>query len=735
MKINFKLIRTFLFIFSVICFFVFIFSGAYLLISENDNTWLLSAAISIINFLLTSILSFINFIVLPKDFQGANPTEKFSDRKDIIQKVIYAINDKNNIIKITGHPFSGKSEFLKYLYKITTKKKYLLDAGIDKKLAEKVFKSIGCVYYIDGDLFAGEIQTFIKDIKGLSYSKRKSTVILLDNIYKLDNPSNILEILFSKKKKKIYVIYTINYDDMNTFSLGEFGLDDIYELSKKYGLTLSSDEVNNLYKSTHGNIGLISLILSNYNSQNYINQLNTVKDLEISIIARNIINSILVDTDLKKLAILCATINFYENTFNASMLSQIMGYNISILDLTKLQATGLFSQKNNVYYSSDYISQIIRSTEYQMVSQLVPKLIKYYSATKNDKAICILLLCKSKLSEQECIHIKDILVTNSLKHSTDNLGFLLKMGQAYKENNTLVFSLSEKHSELEIEIIYQYASALIYVGNYKEANEIISNNSSTKLLFMKADLAHLQNNYDDAIGLFTVVINSNSSDYQMAKIKLAHCYKHKGYFNEALTMLNNIENDECTPSYIKLRAKTDSLSLYILLKDFKGLYNKIQEIVFEISQLKNYQLATLKRYNAIFLAYENKYELAIKEINQAIDICNKSDSRLKYNCYYIRGEIYRHVKNYKQALNDFLQCYRVTLWNEDYNLKSMTVISLELIKKEMPNDIDCNIPELLKICKQKNMPYNAELLEILLQNKTLNKFFSEDIENTYFIVP
>lgn len=736
MKKNFKLLRTILFVFSILCFLIFVLSGIYIFLSGNDNSWILSVSIALINFLITSILSFINLVVLPKKFKGTAPIDKFSDRKEIIQKIFQEINNENRIIKITGHPLSGKSELLKYLYKIITNKKFLLEAGIDKKLAEKVYQNIGCVHYIDSELFLGKLQKLINDIDNLSYSKYKKTIILLDNIYKTNNSYNVLERLFAKEKKKISVIYTINYYDINAFYINEFNHNDIYELALKYDLRLSFDEINNIYLSTQGNIGLISLILSNFNSQNYIKSLNSVDDNEISIKAQDIIEAILYDNKLKKIAILCATLNFCENTFDSSKLSKIMGYNISSLDLTKLHATGLFSHKNNIYYSSDYISQIIRSIDYELVNQFIPKLIKYYHYNGNHKAISILLLCKGELSEQEAIQIKTTLTQHLINIDSANLAYLMKIGQAYKEINSLDLTLSKKHEELREEIIYQYANALIYVGDYKAADKTIGYNSSDRLLFAKADLAHLQNDYDTAIGLFTIIINNHSSNFHMAKIKLAHCYKHKGHFTEALEMLVNIEQQKDSPLHIKLRSKTDSLSLYILLKNFSGLYNKIQEIKSNSSQLKDYQIATLKRYNAVLLAYKKQYDMAITEINQAIKICNKTDSRLRYNCYYIRGEINRHFKKYEQAFNDFLQCFRVTLWNEDYNLKSMSVLSLELIKNEIDNDMpDYDIPELLKICDQNNMPYNSGLLTILIQHQTLSRPFSDKLKNTYFIVP
>ena len=129
MRKNFKSTRIVIFVFSILCFLAFMSSGIYMIISENKDTWILSTSIALINFLLTSILSFINLVVLPKKFKGTAPTDKFSDRKEIIRKVFQAINNGNNIVKIAGNPFSGKSELLKYLYKITTKRKYLLSAG------------------------------------------------------------------------------------------------------------------------------------------------------------------------------------------------------------------------------------------------------------------------------------------------------------------------------------------------------------------------------------------------------------------------------------------------------------------------------------------------------------------------------------------------------------------------------------------------------------------------------
>lgn len=736
MKNNFKLIRTTLFVFSVLCFLCFLFSSIYFFASENKNTWVLSVSIALINFLLTNILSFINLIVLPKKFSGLYSTDKFSDRKDIILEILREVSNDVSIIKITGYPLSGKSELLRYLYKITSKKKYLVKSGIDKKLANKLYKTIGRVHYIDGEMFSGEIHVLVDSIKHLSYSKHKKTIVLLDNIYKLDNPYKILEILCSEKHKDTSVIYTVNYDDVNTLKLNGFNHEDIKEVALKYNLNLSSEEINNIYLSSNGNIGLISLILNNYNSQNYIGSLNLINDSEISLKAQSIIKSILHDKDIRRLAVFCATINLCENSFNLLELSSIMGYNVSALDMDRLLSTGLFFYKNNTYTSSDYISQIIRSIDYKTVSQIIPNLIKYYSNKDNAKATSILLLCQQQISIEEAEKIKLIISTYSLKQSVNNLTYLLKIGQVYKELNYLDFSLSEKHEELREEIIYQYINALIYIGDYKSAKKILEDNVSPKLLYTKADLAHLCNNYNDAIGLFTLIINNNYSEFHMAKIKLAHCYKHIGHFGESLAMLESIEKGKDNPKHIKIRAKTDSLSLYILQNDFSGLRNKIDEITSFQPELKDYQIATLKRYRAVQLAYDNQYCKAISEINEAIEICNKSDSRLRYNCYYVRGEINRYFNNYNEALKDFLQCYRTSFWNEDYNLRSMAVLSIELLEKYIVCDTpNYDIPQILKKCTQYNMPYNANLLEILLQNKIIDNRFHNIFDKKIFIIP
>ena len=66
----------------------------------------------------------------------------------------------------------------------------------------------------------------------------------------------------------------------------------------------------------------------------------------------------------------------------------------------------------------------------------------------------------------------------------------------------------------------------------------------------------------------------------------------------------------------------------------------------------------------------------------------------------------------------------------------MSILSLELIKNRIDINIPfCDIPELLKICNQNNMPYNSKFLEILIQCKTLNRSLPEEWENIYFIVP
>lgn len=731
-KIN--IIRIIILVFSILSFVIFLLSGIYFFVTNNNNTWALSLSVSLINLLVTSILSFINLFVIPKKFLSYYSTDRFSDRKQLLNSIFAEINNGNSVIRITGAPYSGKSELLRHLYNIINNKQLLNKTDINIDLANKVYKKIGYVHFIDGERYIGNTQLFVKDIQNIFLKKRKINLLLIDNIYKIDNPNSILELINEKTYYTVIVIYTINHDIPKVYQLKPFEKKDIYELSSKYNLELSPSEIDNIFLSTQGNVGLINLVFNNYCNQDFIRVLNCVDDYEISIKAQRLIDTILKNQGIKKIAMVCSALNLCENSFDVNMLSQIIGYNISSIDMTKLVSTGLFTNEKNKYYTNDYISQIIRSIDYKTINRIVLRIIEYYKSEKDDKSISLLLLCKGSITESEVNQILRTLDNHSLNKSNNNIGYLMKMGQIYKEMNNIDFSSSSKHKQLKEKIIYEYANSLMYIGDYVAAKRVLADSNSPKTMFIKADLAHLQNNYDYAIGLFTVIVQNEYSNYHMAEIKLAHCYKHKGLFNESLEMLNSIEKD--SPNRIKLRAKTDSLSLFILLNDFSGLREKIHSIFIDYTKLKDYQIATLKRYNAILYASDNQYDMAIKEINEAIDICIETDSRLCYNCYYIRGEINRHFDNHEKSFDDFLHCYRVSLWNEDYNLRSMSVVSLELIKHHIKHTLPkYDISEILDACDNHNMPYNLKLLKTLIHFNIINKPLPDSYVNTYYIVP
>lgn len=723
------LIRKIIFIGSIL-FFAIVLSWIIYASFNNISTTVISPLIALFGFLLTAIYNYIGIVV---DKRGAIdfPTKNFADRKELLKKILYKIKDKTPIIYVSGSPRSGKSEFLRYIAYMIKNINVLNSLGLTEKESSEISRSIGKIYFFDSLIYAESHDNLVRDINKIRLNKKKITLIIIDNFAVYNNPINLTDGISYKKGNFIIICDADECDSCDLIKLTNFKEKDIAELAEKYNYNISQDEISNLFTYTNGNINLCNLILKNYNSMNII-QLNTLKkNMSLADKTYNIIKLLTKNDNLLEIAIVCSFANLCEKNISQTTISKVIGFCLTDEKIYKLVQSGLFSYSNNQIETIDYICYIIRQYNQESSQTHINKLIKHYRNCQNEKLSSILLLATNTLTKEHVKEIDSTLSNHLFTNDTSNLDYILRAGNALS-NNFVIDCNNIEVKTLKNKLLEEYAKALIFVGRYKDA-QCVLDGLELKNLELQADLFHLLNDYDTAIGLLSgyECIQDSKTKFNIM-IKIAHCYKHLGQFKDGRILLENVINNHNATEKTKIKANIHLLAFLILVNDFESLKSKLTIIQESLNYLSEDQLATFYRYSAVLLAENSDYANAISQINKAIKITKNNSSRLLYNCYYIRGEINRRFNKYDIAIKDFLNVEKAALWNSDINLGSMAILSTSFIKTNNSLYVK-KLQKMLDSCKCKNMAYNVQLLEQQLQCIAVSKT-DKDLQSPIYII-
>lgn len=252
---------------------------------------------------------------------------------------------------------------------------------------------------------------------------------------------------------------------------------------------------------------------------------------------------------------------------------------------------------------------------------------------------------------------------------------------------------------------------------YNQYRIVLYNNNDLyfKYYIMKSDCEHLLNNYKIALNLLSSLKNKELEHYNINnKIDIleAHFYKHLWECDNALIILKSIESTN-------ICGLTDSLGILVAkyfvndltvpnsdlnsLDVFNNTFEKCKNCLLKKSTQDNYKIM---RNESIYLYYKKKYTR--KEVLKPIDIVigkyQNENNRLLANAYFIRAEINRLFKKYKDALLDYNRCLAIT---DDNNIK----IQVNIMKYYLANIKKISIfkgeqnmskDQIYMLCKNKN---------------------------------
>lgn len=328
--------------------------------------------------------------------------------------------------------------------------------------------------------------------------------------------------------------------------------------------------------------------------------------------------------------------------------------------------------------------------------------------------------------------------------------------------NAYKIAMQRELSEIETKLVrgeYSIAESELRALQQKY-NDLINNNYMLEFEYVLkyADTLHLLNKYRMAIWEISKLIDKDKSqqqgkvvilpqyqpfnqDYQV-EIALAHYYKHKGRFDDAISI------EKQTHKKCKLMSLYLLKTLDYLLQDggnktlddrVSSLHNAFDCYIKDFSNL-NGGTATEQEY---YYRYWDVYEWFGEYSNNGyaqICKCTPDNSekayanfsrgkRLEANDMFVKAEITRVALIKKQPgnltskLKDLVPCY-IHIWalalrNHDYNLQSQVeaiLYYLEVVYK-IPNSLAIDIAAVKQRCIEKEMEFNQSICHALLQIK------------------
>ena len=243
--------------------------------------------------------------------------------------------------------------------------------------------------------------------------------------------------------------------------------------------------------------------------------------------------------------------------------------------------------------------------------------------------------------------------------------------------------------ENNVNFIFE-VKAYMQAGDYIHARKLIEGMTASQntmiakheedyytYCFICADLLHLENHYYEAQNALNQlrVQHLHNQERQIEIIeKMAHIKKHLGDFNGAIAELVYLPKDMQTAK---------SVSLYLLqyclypdpgyLAEAKTcLQHMSDEFPTYVTPVKD----SLHTYQAVIYTYEHKYSMAHRSIDIAIDLYESLDSRFLNNCYFIKGEIFRHEKEFSKACEYYQRCLNAFRFNKDFDVYSLAYVMI-----------------------------------------------------------
>lgn len=251
-----------------------------------------------------------------------------------------------------------------------------------------------------------------------------------------------------------------------------------------------------------------------------------------------------------------------------------------------------------------------------------------------------------------------------------------------------------------------------------------------KQKYEHANLTHFLGAYQEAYDLLEELTSQMFTDHEFASSPLgrklyfdtvllqSHIRKHQGMFCDAAQLLANVDERQKNLSWIKAHFST-----YIfLLNEMEPKSIEKKRLLSELTQLMSEFRDRRESHNSEFFFYEAYYPIVafynsgfrrelIQELiqieDEAIHFYEYEERRYVTNCYFIRAELLRIDRRWKEADDYYNRCYDIYCHNGDKDILYLVAIAYKCLQQfeglALKAPFDCD--KVIDDCKQQRENY------------------------------
>lgn len=707
----------------------------------------------------------------------------FIDRKTALYEVSSAIREKDILVNIYGKKGVGKSNFLRFYcdllnHKLTKKDKEILKKQFENKSEYSSLHSIRSkAFYIEisgyqsrsdlsyqiSETITGKTDYSIIEVaeklrKALLFHKK--IIIIIDNVNTLGLETeleNIIKLFYSVSPKFHFIIGSIRKLDLfgllNTpikgIELQNFKEEDIKEFIHHNYPVINCSILADILKLSEGLPILVNLYLKGFKEYGKLDNNTQVKKY-VHQITEN-----LPEKELQ-IAQVIALLSITKANIPIELLRCIMpDFNDDNIRNIENNALIEFHPIKLEIKMHEIFRDFINSFYFMNEQEYIFKIYKYFkdNSTEYESAYYAILM--------DDIKIKNLVIPTVEKAITnENFPFLLLFGEHIKNAFGLQLISTNISNEAFYIVILGYLEGLIGVGDYPAAKEIVdkcaltvrqhSSSSQLKLSLLIANLYHLQNQYQEAIASYEIIlneINSMKSEKAFCEYEakclwgIAHSYRHEGlkyslaelYYREAIEAAQRTNQKS-----IILKSRFELVTIYVLqnnitaanveLDAIENIFNDIptEKYIFSKIAYKKIRARYIRVFN--IRTIENDLKL-LMDVLREYELQKK---RLQYNTFFDIGEYYRHHKQYTEAIRNYTTALNFSIKNHDMNLNTMSrlgIILCDISRNQSNNETIISLRDILKDSIEHNLYTNSIFAKLILDILQENKISQESQNN------
>lgn len=346
----------------------------------------------------------------------------------------------------------------------------------------------------------------------------------------------------------------------------------------------------------------------------------------------------------------------------------------------------------------------------------------------NDKIVELLQTLKKT---QDYAPLFEGKTENELQTMAEKLGAL-----SHNNIGQLVELLSAKDFRLLLETDQTFVAfyRAIRAAKYDEAEKRYAEISSPPLDnlpfrykrdFEYANLSHFLGRYSEAYAKLEIMVSeillrpefASSAAGRMlyldAVLLQSHVLKHQGKFDAAAAKLREVSEDQRGLAWMRAHFSINILQLNEMdnaSSEYEQLLTKLYGMM-ESFKAKREAVDSVYYYYEAFSPIVEFYRTnfnrrvipsLIKTEEKAIQYYKENEQRYVTNCYFIKAELLRISRKWREAKQFYEECYTIYCFNGDKDILYLVAITCKCIElfDRQPMEFGCNFDAAIDECKQ-----------------------------------